>query len=205
MSNESAPPKQVVWNVPNQITAARILLSVAVFVLLPLQFYLAAMIIFLIAAGTDWVDGYWARKFNQVTQLGRIMDPFADKIIICGTVILLAVAMHDIPWGMRGWMAVIVMGREMLVTVLRGFIEQHGGDFSARMSGKMKMVFQCAAVTACFLVLVFSGSERDLPKIPDWLKMTTTITIWLAVLSTIYSGVGYIFAASRMIRGMDPA
>ena len=64
-----------VWNVPNKISMARLVLSVVVFVLIPLQQYWVAFAIFVIAAGTDWVDGWYARKYNQVTQLGRILDP----------------------------------------------------------------------------------------------------------------------------------
>src|SRR6476646_7811017 len=79
-----------IWNVPNQLTVARLVLSIICFVFLMFGGYLGALILFAIAAGTDWVDGYWARKYGQITQLGRILDPFADKIIICGTFIFLA-------------------------------------------------------------------------------------------------------------------
>ena len=80
-----------IWNVPNRISMARLILACAVFVLIPMQLYWLAFVIFLIAAGTDWVDGWYARKYDQVTQLGRILDPFCDKILICGLFILLAV------------------------------------------------------------------------------------------------------------------
>ena len=89
MAADSSQVSNDVFTIPNQITAVRILLSVVVFVLMPLGYYLPALIIFLIAATTDWVDGYIARKYNLVSQVGRILDPLADKIIICGTVILL--------------------------------------------------------------------------------------------------------------------
>ncbi len=190
-----------ILNVPNQLTAARLVLSIVVFVLIPLKLYLAALIVFVIAAGTDWVDGYWARRFNQVTKLGRIFDPFVDKIIICGVFVFLAVemtaVMKDFPWYARitGWMAVVVVGREMLVTALRGFIEQSGGDFSAKMSGKLKMVFQCVAVVASLMALMYGAAA-----VPVWLFWTLVVFVWLAVLSTIYSGVGYIFAAAKVLR-----
>ena len=90
-------------------------------------------------------------SIGQVTKLGRIFDPFVDKIIICGTFIFLAAE-----WpasGIAPWMAVVVMGREMLVTAIRSVIEQQGGDFSAQMAGKLKMVFQCVAVVASLLAL----------------------------------------------------
>ena len=81
--------KQRVMNVPNQLTISRLVLSLALFVLMTFEFYLASTIVFAIAAGTDWLDGYYARKYGQVTTLGRILDPFVDKIIVCGTFIFL--------------------------------------------------------------------------------------------------------------------
>ena len=105
--------------------------------------------LFAIAAGTDWVDGFYARRYGQITQLGRILDPFADKIIICGTFTFLAAVPPVIQRRARSsaseiwaWMAVIVVAREILVTALRSFFEEHGSDFSAKWSGKWKMVFQ---------------------------------------------------------------
>ena len=151
-------PNNDVFNVPNKLSAARLLLSIAVFALIPWHFYWAALIIFVIAAGTDWVDGWWARKYDQVTQLGRILDPFCDKILICGTYILLAVemtAVESFPWYaiIAGWMAVVIVGRELLVTVIRSLVEGSGGDFSAKMAGKVKMWFQCIAVGAALVAL----------------------------------------------------
>ncbi len=188
-------------NVPNVLTTARFLLSIVVFILIPLQHYLAAMVVFVIAAGTDWIDGWWARKYQQVTKLGRIFDPFVDKIIICGTFIFLAAE-----WpasGIAPWMAVVVMGREMLVTAIRGFIEQHGGDFSAQMMGKLKMVFQCAAVVASLLTLRYwqlrpAGDVNWFPG-PGWLFCALYASVWLAVITTVYSGLEYIVAAARIL------
>mgnify|MGYP002001003387 CR=1 FL=1 len=195
-----ATDSRQIFNVPNQITMLRLVLSVVVFVLVPLELYIPALIVFAVAAGTDWVDGYYARKYDQVTQLGRILDPFCDKIIICGSYILLSVQMRDIQadsFGLSvqiaGWMAVVVVGRELLVTALRGFIEQHGGDFSAKFSGKLKMVFQCAAVIGSLAVLS-NPTESS-----DQLRATTLLLIWLSVVSTIYTGIIYIQAAIKTI------
>ncbi|MEO2023140.1 MAG: CDP-alcohol phosphatidyltransferase family protein, partial [Pirellulaceae bacterium] len=69
--NEATSPKPAsAWNVPNQLTALRLVLSVVVFALIPLDYYVLATVFFILAAGTDWIDGYWARRFDQVTQLG---------------------------------------------------------------------------------------------------------------------------------------
>ena len=190
----STSPSSTVWNVPNQITAVRLILSFVVFALIAYEQYMAAMICFIVAAATDWVDGYWARKYNQVTQLGRILDPFVDKIIICGTFIFLAAEYHR-DSGIAPWMAVVVMGRELLVTALRGYIEQSGGDFSANMAGKWKMVFQCVAVVLSLLAL-----DYGVRSVPPWLVRSLSISVWLAVLSTIYSGAIYVLAAAKKLR-----
>jgi CDP-diacylglycerol--glycerol-3-phosphate 3-phosphatidyltransferase len=186
-----------ILNVPNVLTAIRFLLSIVVFVLIPFEQYVAALIVFVIAASTDWIDGWYARKYGQVTKLGRIFDPFVDKIIICGTFVFLAAEPNS---GITAWMAVVVVGREMLVTALRGFIEQHGGDFSAQMSGKLKMVFQCIAVVASLTVLRhYQQMGTRTAPLPDWLYWTLRGSVWLAVLSTIYSGAEYIVAAARIL------
>ena len=88
-----------------------------------------------------------------------------------------------------------MVSREMLVTALRSFIEQSGGDFSAKMSGKIKMVLQCIAVSASLFYL-WHGSEAA----PPWLFWTVRVSVWLAVLSTIQSGVGYVTAAATYFR-----
>ena len=194
--------EDTVWNVPNVLTTVRLVLSIVVFVLIPLGLYLPALIVFIIAASTDWVDGWWARKYGQVTKLGRMFDPFVDKIIICGTFILLAAQQHavggDHRYGIAPWMAVVVVGREMLVTALRGFIEQSGGDFSAKFAGKLKMVFQCVAAGASLVALMYFARDST-AKLPPWLFWTMVVSVWLAVLSTIYSGVEYIFAAGKYV------
>ena len=77
----------VIVNVPNSLSAIRLVISFVVCGLIATEFYMVALVLFVIAAGTDWIDGWWARKYNQVTKLGRILDPFCDKILICGTFI----------------------------------------------------------------------------------------------------------------------
>lgn len=92
-------------------------------------------------------------------------------------------------------MAVVVFGREMLVTVLRSFIEQNGGDFSAKMAGKLKMVFQCATVVVSLWVLKIGPADTA-----DWLRWTLIGLAWLAVLSTIQSGLGYVLASAKFFK-----
>jgi len=192
-----------ILNVPNVLTTIRFLLSIVVFALIPLEHYIAAMIVFIVAASTDWIDGWWARKYGQVTKLGRIFDPFVDKILICGTFIFLAAKWPES--GIAPWVAVVVMGREMLVTAIRSEIEGRGGDFSAKMMGKLKMVFQCVAAVASLLMLwhgqhlVIGPAEANTP--PAWLYWMLHISVWLAVISTVYSGLEYVWAAARILSG----
>ena len=192
--------KSKVFNVPNKISAARLVLSILVCALIPLKFYWVALVLFLIAAGTDWLDGWYARKYNLVTKLGRVLDPFCDKVLICGTFILLAVEMNSalFPfWGkIAGWMAVVVVARELLVTVLRSMIEGAGGDFSAKMAGKLKMWFQCIAAVASLLALAMSA---DGTAVPTWLLVTIAISVWVAIISTLQSGWNYVVAASGFV------
>jgi len=191
-------------NVPNQISLIRLLLSFVLFALIPLQMYWGALTLFVLAAGTDWIDGWYARKFSQVTQLGRILDPFCDKILICGAYILVAIEMHgQFPWyaQIAGWMAVVVVGRELLVTVLRSMIEGSGGDFSAKMAGKLKMVFQCVAVGACLVALAMRQADSETP-LPSWIHFTVIVSVWLSVLSTVHSGYLYVVGAASMIKGV---
>jgi CDP-diacylglycerol--glycerol-3-phosphate 3-phosphatidyltransferase len=188
-----------ILNVPNQLTSLRILLAIVMFCFISFEFYLTSMVLFIIAAGTDWVDGYYARKYGMVTTLGRILDPFADKVIICGAFIFLVSipAMLETPWGLRAWMVVVIVGRELLVTAIRGFIEQQGSDFSANRAGKWKMVVQCVAVGAGLFYLSYPNPVTDASW---WCKYLMIASIWLAVAMTVYSGVGYIFAAVRLMR-----
>jgi CDP-diacylglycerol--glycerol-3-phosphate 3-phosphatidyltransferase len=180
-----------VFNVPNQLTALRLVLSLALFVLIAFEYYLASTVLFVVAAGTDWLDGYWARKYGQVTQLGRILDPFVDKIIVCGTFIFLA----SVPGsGVRAWMAVVIVGRELLVTALRSYLEGEGADFSASMSGKLKMAAQCLAAALSLFALA-KGVERT-----EALEWAVGISIWLAVALTVYSGVAYVSRAIALVR-----
>jgi CDP-diacylglycerol---glycerol-3-phosphate 3-phosphatidyltransferase len=202
----------VVWNVPNILTIARLVLSVICFVTLSFDWYLTSLVLFAIAAGTDWVDGFYARRYGQITQLGRILDPFADKIIICGTFTFLAAVppvfsekgLDSSSSEIWAWMAVIVVAREILVTALRSFFEEHGSDFSAKWSGKWKMVFQCAAVAMSLWRLwyyefdSYSLGWGTMP--PASVTWTLRLIVWTAVIMTIYSGWVYVRRALDLLK-----
>ena len=200
----SAKPSErvraVVFNLPNQLTFLRLILAVILFCVIAWECYLTGMFLFIIAAATYWLDGWYARKYQQVTTLGRILDPFADKVIVCGTFIfLVAIPEMRTPYGLWPWMVVVIVGRELLVTALRSFIEERGADFSAKWSGKLKMVLQCIAAPAAlyYLSYVCADPPQDAPA---WVKWTVGASIWSALVLTVYSGVGYVIAAVRLVR-----
>ena len=196
-------------NVPNKLTLSRIVLSLVLFVFLLLGFYKTSFVLFVITAATDWIDGYWARKYGQITKLGRVLDPFADKLFICGSYILLAgipaLESGDFPAAIAPWMAVVVVGRELLVTTMRAFIEQEGGDFSAKWVGKWKMVLQCLAAGWSIVHLTYvdqaANTWSTIP--PAWMTHGLTITVWASVLLTLYSAVGYLQAGLVSLRQPD--
>jgi CDP-diacylglycerol--glycerol-3-phosphate 3-phosphatidyltransferase len=193
VSRDSDVPVGSLRDVPNAITAARIVVTVALFVCLSVGWSRAGVVLFVLAAGTDWVDGYWARRWGPITKLGRVLDPLADKLLICGTFVFLGAngASRVAPW-----MAVVVLARELLVTALRSAVEARGGDFSAKWLGKQKMAWQCIAAT---LGLMLASPWRC----GDW-PVPFTIPVRLmdasmavALVLTVVSGFTYARAAMR--------
>ncbi|MBT4865296.1 MAG: CDP-diacylglycerol--glycerol-3-phosphate 3-phosphatidyltransferase [Planctomycetaceae bacterium] len=196
----SAPPQlRDAINAPNLITFSRLILALVLFVLIYLDgFWLTAAILFVVAASTDFLDGYVARRYGLVTVIGRIMDPFADKIIVCGAFIFLLDKKVNVEQGVLGsgvnaWMVLIIIGREMFISSLRGFLEKQGMDFSADWTGKIKMGLQCIAVTASLLSLApeFHAVENFI--------LFRNVILWATVGFTAYSGVAYVVRALSML------
>lgn len=186
-----APIDRDSLNLPNLITGSRLLLAGVLFALIDqTQAWIPAAVLFVFAASTDALDGYLARRYGQVTTLGRILDPFVDKVIVCGTFVFLL----GVPGsGVNPWMVIIVIGREMFVSSLRGLLEQQGLDFSADWAGKTKMALQCVAVTGSLLSLSPSLTSPTFNSLRD-------VLLWTAVVVTAYSGVSYIIRAAKLLR-----
>jgi CDP-diacylglycerol---glycerol-3-phosphate 3-phosphatidyltransferase len=184
-------------NLPNCITVSRLVLAFVLFAMISYGgLWFASAIVFAVAAATDAVDGYLARRYGMVTTLGRILDPFVDKIIVCGAFIFLLAASEPsggVQSGVGPWMTLIVIGREMFITGLRSILEQQGKDFSASLSGKIKMVVQCFAVEASLLSMSPALNSA-------WFNGLRDVLLWLAVLFTLGSGVLYIRRAARLLR-----
>lgn len=139
-----------------------------------------AFVLFVLAALTDIADGAVARRYGLETDLGRIFDPFADKIMIIGSFTLLM----PLTVYVSGWMVVLVLARELLVSVIRGFAEARGVPFPANFWGKTKMISQSICVASAMLY-VGHPSNR-------FLEISFAILLWLALLATVVSGIVYL-------------
>ncbi len=174
-------------NLPNSLTILRIFfvpLLVAVLLTrepnlvvwgVPIHFEVWGVLILLAAAATDWADGYYARLRGEVTTLGILLDPIADKLLISAAFVSL-VQTHLVP----AWMVVIIIGREFTVSGLRSIASAEGFTIPATTLGKTKMVLQVLA--ACAVIL---GSKHRL------LKPLGTLLLWLVVVSAVASAVQY--------------
>lgn len=173
-------------NLPNKLTMLRIILIPVfiVFLLLRKEIMGAefiSLIIFIIAAITDSLDGYIARKQKIVTKFGKIVDPVADKLLISGALIAF-VSLDEISI----WAAILIIGREFAVTGLRVIAAKDGVIISASIWGKIKTTIQIAAVIAVIID----------PKIIDLPYNIPNILIWIAVIITLYSGYKYFNAVN---------
>ena len=188
-----------VLTVPNLLSLARLVLALVLVAAIVRPAAAAAFWLFVVAASTDWVDGWWARRFGQVSRMGRIFDPLVDKVIVCGAWVLLAA--RDGGSAIVPWMAVVVVVRELVVTAIRAEMERIGRDFSAALSGKLKMVLQCVAVALELAARAWPGwspAGVDLHGAATW-------SAWAAVAATVWSGLEYLVAARALVApGVGP-
>ncbi|MBP7934078.1 MAG: CDP-diacylglycerol--glycerol-3-phosphate 3-phosphatidyltransferase [Phycisphaerae bacterium] len=194
-------------NLPNQITLGRLVLAIIFFVCLA-QYDARAIVpssglldwctaLFLVAALSDVVDGYLARRWNEVTSFGRVIDPFVDKILVIGGYVFLAGEGFVDPGGemvsgVSGWMVVVILGRELLVTSLRGVTEAGGKAFGANLHGKAKMFLQSFTIV---WILVTVAHPHGSPM----LVQARPFVIYLMIAVTLLSGVSYVWAAKGVL------
>jgi CDP-diacylglycerol--glycerol-3-phosphate 3-phosphatidyltransferase len=172
------------WNLPNALTMGRLLL-VPVFVVVGWVGYSRpdagwqawAALVFLVAAVTDFIDGELARRTGQVTSVGKILDPIADKALTGSALVLLS-WFDMLPW----WVTVVVLGREIGVTLLRFWVIRHG-VLAASRGGKLKTALQILAITL-FLLPLASGGRA----VAEWVMAA-------AVVVTLVTGVDYVVRA----------
>ncbi len=183
MDAPSAPPREEFWNLPNTITVFRMGV-VPVLLLLPFfqgkhgsQFMAWC---FIVAASSDVVDGWLARRGAQVTKIGKLLDPLADKLIIA-TALIMLLAVDRIPlWAVP--MVVVIIGRELAVTGLRGLASTHGQVMAANKLAKLKTVTQNVAVGA----MLFHFTTIGIPAREFGLALLS-----VATLLTLWSGYAY--------------
>lgn len=195
-------------NLPNQITLARMVLAI-VFCVLLTQFDGRhrdrmqglvdwTFVIFVIAAASDFLDGYLARRSNQVTNFGRVVDPFVDKMLVLGGfVLMLGPNFQDADGrtnltGLEPWMVLVILGRELLVTGLRGLSESRGTQFAANMAGKVKMWVQCITLGWILVCLTRGHDSQALVAMRGWM-------IWLALIVTVVSLLAYLIQARSIL------
>lgn len=218
-------PDPVRRSLPNLLTLARVVLAIGFFAILAFALWPdagsdpghrqiwgnLAVVIFAVAAFTDFLDGHLARRWGVVSVFGRVMDPFGDKLLVIGTFILLSspvfavaepVAGTDggyrivMTTGVQVWMTLVILGRELLVTSIRGVLEGLGIDFAAGWAGKWKMVLQSfAAPTALFVAVNPFALESTV-----WV-IARDVLVWATVVVTVWSAWPYLSRARALVGG----
>ncbi|KFI68618.1 CDP-diacylglycerol--glycerol-3-phosphate 3-phosphatidyltransferase [Bifidobacterium magnum] len=206
MSNNTTKQRSSLWDgwnaPPNLVTFSRIILVVVFLGLYiaagPWGFgnhgmRLAAAIIFIIAASTDKIDGWMARKYNQVTELGKLMDPIADKLLTLGTLIV-AACFNEFGNVILGWVVTgLFILREVGITVMRFFVmeQPNGKVIAASQAGKYKTLTQCIGLGMLLVPVWFiSGANGSV-----WLNVYFVITyalIYFSLILCLYSGWQYL-------------
>ncbi len=184
-----------IWTIPNILTLLRII-SIPVFVLLfflhyPYSSYVVAAI-FLLAAITDWFDGFLARQLKQISPFGEFLDPVADKLMIAAALILLVVAYPT--W----WMSlasIVIVSRKIVVSALREWMAELGKRATVKVSfiGKVKTAVQMIAI-----LLILSQQPYY-----NWLAIIGLVLLWVAVILTLWSMCIYLKAAWASIKATD--
>lgn len=191
-------------NIPNKITLSRILLIPFFIILMSVPFdwgsldigetelsiaHLIAALLFIIAAATDWVDGFYARKYNLITNLGKFLDPLADKLLVSAALILL------VEQGLApAWIVILIISREFAVTGLRLVAAGDGIVLAASKLGKIKTVTQIVAIAA-LLLHNFPFSFLGFPF--------AIIMLYIALFFTVLSGYDYFKKNWHVMKGTD--
>jgi CDP-diacylglycerol--glycerol-3-phosphate 3-phosphatidyltransferase len=179
-------------NVPNQLTVSRFLLTglflLAFLIVFPFS-KTVALLLFSAASLTDYFDGVIARRDNLITNFGILMDPLADKILICSAFIVF-VGMGLMP----SWMAVLIVARELMITGLRLLAAMRNLVLAAEKYGKHKTISQIVAVLA-ILVMTASGEWGKFGSVvfSSWVPLFSTVALYVATFMTAWSGGCYLW------------
>lgn len=215
-------------HIPNLLTMLRLVLAGVFFALLAFYRFdndqasllLPAVAVFIAAAITDFLDGMLARRWQVESKFGRIMDPFCDKVLILGALVMLAgpafayevfISVDGLAQaavaqasGVWPWMVVVMLARELLVTGIRGELEGSGHKFGANLWGKLKMILQSVVVPIVLLIVFLL--DRD-EQVVDLLNLTLVrdILVWATLVVTVLSGIPYATGAYRVTKAEQQA
>ena len=209
------------WTLPNILTLARICLTPVIALLPFIQGYwpkVIALFIFVCAGASDVVDGYLARRYKQVSELGQLLDPIADKLLLFATLIpIFWITRHPtilvdyrIPWwgSLPVWVALLLVGREVLMTAIRVYAKRRGVVIPAAGAGKLKAVVQNVFIGATIAWFAWKDALAE-HRWAGWFRnfwdkfhgYVVAITLWGAVLLTVYSLIVYIYRYRRLFKG----
>lgn len=211
------------WTIPNSITLARICLTPVIALLPFISGYwpkVLALVIFLIAAISDAIDGYIARRYGQVSELGQLLDPIADKLLLFATLIPIywmtqhptILVDYRIPWwgSFPMWVALLLVGREVLITAFRFFAKRRGVVIPAVGAGKLKAMVQNVFIGATIAWFAwkdfvaehsFAGWFRDFWD--QFHGVVVAVTLAGAILLTVYSLFVYLYRYRSLLKGGD--
>ena len=173
---------------PNFLTMFRIIAAPGVVILLvfPNRFTtLLAMLLFSAAAISDYLDGYFARRWGMISNFGKVMDPVADKLLISSSLVMLT----SLGW-IPAWVVCVIIGRELAVTGLRVVVTESGQDISASWLGKYKTGFQIAAIICLLIHYPYLGIN---------FHAIGLFFLWGALVFTIWSGIDYFVTFRKLI------
>lgn len=196
-------PAETPMNLPNKLTVARLVLSFVFAALLSIEGLSwggsAALIVFSIAAYTDLLDGQIARRRNLITNFGKLMDPLADKVLMCAGFVMLC-EQGFFP----AWIVVVILAREFLVTGLRLVASAEGIVLAAENLGKYKTTFQIIAVI--YFLLVIASREPAFAWISPVIEfrglgphVLGQLLIWFALILTVVSGLSYLWKNRKLL------
>ncbi len=189
---------KTIWNIPNILTLIRIALIpvLAVLLLSPSReagFWAAA--VFAVASITDWLDGYLARRMGIVTVFGKFLDPIADKLMVMAALIMI-LPFERVP----AWMVLVILGREIIITGLRGIASTEGIVISASDLGKFKTIFQMVAIIGLLLHYDYHWFFGiDHPYLVVNMHNAGMFYLWIATIMTVWSGVDYLAKFMKVI------
>ncbi|HWP36846.1 MAG TPA: CDP-alcohol phosphatidyltransferase family protein [Gemmatimonadales bacterium] len=221
-ADKRAPPAAV-WTLPNILTVARIALS-PVIALLPFIAghvpKLIAFVVFLAAAISDIYDGRLARERKQITDLGTVLDPLADKLLLFATLVPIywithyRMVQYEIPWwgSVPLWVALLLIGRELVMIVLRHVAQRRGVVIAAAGAGKLKTIVQDVFIGATIGWFAWKDMRATFGWERGWFGefwerfhgLVVAITLGIAVLLTVYSLAVYLYRYRRLLRQSSP-